>query len=351
MMTLLRHLDRQSFRPILAVANLTGAAYLADLPADVAVLDMACKRVRHAMPRFLKLIWRLRPDLVFSTLGHMNLALAAVIPVMPRRTAFVGREASVVSEILNEERYPWLWRSAYRALYPRFDAVVCQSKQMKADLVDSYGLDSEKLTIINNPVDVERIFASLPAITAQRDDRSGRPLRLVAVGRLSREKGFDLLIEATSLLSDLDVMLTIVGDGPLLQELRQRAATLGLEQRVSFAGFQSNPYPLLADADAFVLSSLYEGFPNVVLEALACGVGVIATPVSDIADVLHGATGCVVANAATADDLAAAIRAWAARPGSSVDSSVLDRFRVGEVVGKYETLFHQVCDKRAGGIS
>ena len=74
------------------------------------------------------------------------------------------------------------------------------------------------------------------------------------------------------------ICLTLLGEGPLRPELERLAQQSGVADRVHFVGFQKNPYPFFAQADAFVLSSRYEGFPNVVLEALACGTPVIATP-------------------------------------------------------------------------
>ena len=87
-------------------------------------------------------------------------------------------------------------------------------------------------------------------------------------GRLVKVKGFDLLIGALALLHDTQVRLTILGAGPLRASLERLAHTKGVAGRVRFAGFQANPYTWFARADAFVLSSRYEGLPNVVLEAL-----------------------------------------------------------------------------------
>src|SRR5262252_8321176 len=74
--TIIRHLDRSRFAPILAVVTTRNAAFIDDVPPDVEFIDLRSARVRYVLPRLLKLIWKRRPDVVFSTLGHLNLALA-----------------------------------------------------------------------------------------------------------------------------------------------------------------------------------------------------------------------------------------------------------------------------------
>jgi glycosyltransferase involved in cell wall biosynthesis len=132
-------------------------------------------------------------------------------------------------------------------------------------------------------------------------------LRLVSAGRLTYQKGFDMLIDAVARCTR-SVHLTILGEGPLRRELEERARAKGVSDRVRFAGFLKNPYPFFAQSDAFVLSSRYEGFPNVVLEALACGAPVIALPApGGVREILEPIAGCVIAKQLTTDSLVQAI--------------------------------------------
>lgn len=333
--TLLQHLDRSRFELALAVVDTRDAAFRDEVPADVEFIDLGCRRVRHALPKLVRLLWRRRPDVVMSTLGHLNLALAMVRPLLPGSTRYVARETTVVSNGIAGYSRPQLWAWAYRRFYGRLDRVVCQSLGMRDDLVQNFGLEAKRTVIIHNPVDRRRIAAAL-ADAGQTTTPPGL-LRVVAAGRLSAEKGFDLLLDALALSRRRDLHLTILGEGPLRAELNARAEALGIAERVHFAGFVRNPYPTLSAADLFVLSSRYEGFPNVVLEALACGTPVVATPApGGVREILDGVAGCIVADEVSAPALAAALDRW--QP-TRVPPSAVTSYAVERIVAAYEAEF------------
>ena len=336
--TLLKSIDRSRFRLTLGVVDMRKAAFRNDLPADVECIELGATRVRYALSRIVALIWKRRPDVVFSTLGHLNLVLSIIRPLLPGGVRYIARETGVVSKTLQTYSYSGVWKILYRWFYRRFDMLVCQSHFMQADLVERFGFPAKRSVIINNPVDVEQIskMATAPL------DYSGFPaggIRLVAAGRLSTEKGFDLLIEAMAVLGNPTLYLYILGEGSLLNELRQLAIARGVADNIEFVGFQSNPYAWLAQADAFVLSSRHEGFPNVVLEALACGTPVIATPaLGGVREILDGVTGCVVAGEISAAALASAVSEWLDDPRSRIPALAVAPYRLKQIVRQYEAI-------------
>lgn len=343
--TLLRTLDRSRFQLSLGVVDLQGAVYLDDLPPDVELIDLRCTRVRQALPGMVRLIRDRRPDLVFSTLGHLNLALAMVRWALPAQTRLIGREATILSQVIGQTGHQRLWRWAYRFFYRRFDRIVCQSQAMFLDLKSAFQVPASLMTVIHNPVDQDRIRG-----LAGFDGPSGSGLvgpiggvQLVAAGRLSREKGFDLLIEALALCANPGMRLTILGEGPLRAELEKLAQARGLQGQVTFHGFQKNPYPFIREADYFVLSSRYEGFPNVVLEALACGTPVLATPLGPAVEILSGIQGCALAEEISAPALARVMRG--AVPGVRLPEGVVAPYSIRSVVAEYSRLFEDVCGR------
>jgi glycosyltransferase involved in cell wall biosynthesis len=104
-------------------------------------------------------------------------------------------------------------------------------------------------------------------------------INIIAVGRLTYVKGFDILLKAFKIVNNKipNTYLTILGDGELKLELENQAKTLNINNNISFVGFENNPYPYFFYSDTYVLSSRWEGFPNTLLEALACNAKVVAT--------------------------------------------------------------------------
>lgn len=336
--TLLTHLDRARFKPLLAVVDLRGAAFRADIPADVELIDLQATRVLYALPSIVRLIWQRRPDVVLSTLGHLNLALSMIRTLFPRNVRTIARESCVVSQTLPSNRFPKLWSFLYRHFYRRHDLVVCQSADMHDDLTRNFSFPAHRSVIIHNPVDMEKIRNSVDVQVDHPAFRAGEPV-LVAAGRLDHQKGFDLLIEAMALLPHKGVQAVILGEGPLEAELRAAVQRHSLEGRIHFAGFQRNPYAWIAKADAFVLSSRYEGFPNVVLEALACATPVIATPApGGINELLGSRPECLVAAAISAPALADAIERWLCGPCTKVAAQAVAPYAVQRIVSRYEEI-------------
>lgn len=337
--TLLRHLDRSKFRLALAVVDMRSAVFLRDVPTDVELIDLSCTRVRYALYKIVRLIWLRKPEIVFSTLGHLNLALAIVRPMLPHNIRYVARETTVISEEISGCSHPWIWRLAYKLFYGRFENVICQSIDMRNDLITNFGFSGTKAIVIANPVDIERI-RQLAALPMPQDfsanDRARGFIYLVAAGRLSPEKGFDILIEALALCGNLRLKLTLLGDGPQRGELERLAKSKGIDHQIQFVGFQTNPYPFFASADVFVLSSRYEGFPNVVLEALVCGTPVIATPApGGVREILATIPECLIVEKVDAEALSAGITKWVSGPKSRVGTSTPDPYSIGRIVCAY----------------
>jgi glycosyltransferase involved in cell wall biosynthesis len=339
--TLLRHLDRSRFRLVLAVVDTSGAVYLNDLPDDVEFIDLRCTRVRYALPKIAALIWKRRPDVVFSTLGHLNLALAMIRPLLPDHIHYIARETTLVSYGLRAYRFPQAWASLYHRFYKNLDLVVCQSRAMQADLVEHFAFPISKSAVIHNPVDVIRIRENAakpvlyPIVRAET-------IKLIAAGRLSAEKGFDLLIESIALLNDPRIHLTLLGEGQKANELKQQAEERAVATQISFAGFQPNPYAWFAHADAFVLSSRYEGFPNVVLEALACGTPVIATPApGGTREILMDKEGCAIAESVSPLALASAISQWIEGGRKRITPDAIASYTLEKIVAEYEQVLSQ----------
>lgn len=341
--TLLNHMDLERFEPILCLLQKEGP-YLDELRDAVQIIDLQAPRVRYAVKKLMDLIRFVKPDIVFSTLGHLNLAISMFRFLLPRRILFIARESNTVSLQNKSEKYAFLYDALYRMFYNGFDLIVAQSSYMKQDLVDNFKMPSEKIRVIYNPVDIRAIQEKIVRDAAPPKTAS---LNLLAVGRYSEQKGFDLLLKSLSLVQT-DVHLKILGDGPLRDALQQQVKTLGLESRVSLLGFQKNPYQYMAEADYLILSSRYEGFPNVVLEAHVCGLPTIVfgCPGGTSEIVLDNVNGIVV-ECQNVEALASVIDRRPRFDPGELFASVASRFDAGRIVREYEQTFTELYEKES----
>lgn len=342
-LTILRYLDRTRLDATLCVLDARDNAYEGELSADINLLDLRCRRARYGVLAVLRAVWRLRPDVICSTIGHINLLIALLKPLLPAGTRIVARESIVVSAALARTHYPKVLRLIYRALYGRCDQIICQSIDMQQDLVENIGIPIDRTVLIRNPVDLPRVrrlsTAATPPDLVARRNRAAAEIQLVAAGRLDHQKGFDLLIEAIALTRDPRLSLTIIGQGPQRNELEVLASRCGVAAQVHFLGFVENPYAVFRWADALVLSSRYEGLPNVILEALACGTRVIATPApGGVVEILRGRSDCVVADGVDAASLARAISNFDFTAREVSDSGLPDEYAAENIAMAYSNL-------------
>lgn len=163
----------------------------------------------------------------------------------------------------------------------RSDAMVCNSEYLRDFYLSKYPEDKHKVFAVYNVIETEEICEQAGETVEESFEEFVKAHERIAVsvGRFCREKGFELLIEAISRGRDQieGLGLVLVGDGYLRADYEAMIEKYGLEGHVYFAGYQSNPYKYMARCDCFVLSSLSEGFPNVLAEAMAIGLPVIST--------------------------------------------------------------------------
>ncbi|GLU44891.1 glycosyltransferase [Allomuricauda sp. NBRC 101325] len=156
-------------------------------------------------------------------------------------------------------------------LYSKADLVISNAKASAVDLVENFGVSEERTKTIYNPIDIDKIAA----INKRDGFFDPNYINAVSIGRLVPEKNHNLLLDA--LVPFKNLRLYIFGEGELRPQLESKIKNLGLDNQVFLMGFENNPFQYLKTADFFLFGSLNEGFPNVLLEAMCCGLPIIST--------------------------------------------------------------------------
>ena len=269
LITLMNGLNRTFFAPQLIVANPEGELRALIAP-DIPVHDLNTVRISRSIIPLIKKLRELKPQIVISTMFHMNVATMMAKPFLPR-TTFIIREAVVPSYFFALKRFNWPLKIIYKFIYPFADLVISPAQRIIDEFRSVVGLNTDRHALLPNPVDLDKI-RSFPVIALPMDK-----VHFICAGRLHPQKGFDRLIAALPQLpTSMNWTLTILGQGPELPALQQQIISQGLQDRITLAGLSSEPWPRMAAADAFLLPSRWEGLPNVALESLAVGTPVIA---------------------------------------------------------------------------
>ncbi|MDJ0889845.1 MAG: glycosyltransferase [Gammaproteobacteria bacterium] len=249
-------------------------------PAMLAVLRGRLPGVARALPLLQRYLLKERPDALLSTLAYNNLLVLWAAHLCKPSTRVVIREANTLSRdsSAGTDAFDAFIPALVQRWYPRADAIVCVSTGVADDLADTFRIPRQRLITIFNPVDAERV-QRLAAEPAEHTWLApGSPPVLLSVGRLERQKDYPTLLRALAEVRlRREVRLLILGEGTERRALESLVTSLGLEEAVSMPGPSANPHPYMAKAALFVLPSAWEGFPNVLLEALACGSRIVAT--------------------------------------------------------------------------
>lgn len=252
----------------------------------------------------------------------------------------------VVSERNDPATFPIskIWEQLRQWTYPFADRIVVQTQRA----LNYFPSDLQaRACVIPNPV-------LLPANKKETPDKLLGKRALIAIGRLVPQKGFDLLLQAFAKLKDRypEWTVTILGEGHLRSELEALCHQLELSDRVDFPGAVENIYERLQQADIFVMSSRFEGFPNALCEAMACGLPVISTdcPSGPREIIRDGVDGILIPNQDLSALTAAMDRLMSDQKErkrlASRASEVTERFSLEKIMGMWEKLLAQVVEEK-----
>jgi len=327
--------------------------YLSDVSSAIRLESGAAGSKLGRIDGLRRFIRTTRPDLVVSFLSYFSVLTAARLARVGTRVIF--NQQTPMSAFLDDRDYHWrrpwdrrLFAGVTRLGYRLADAVVTTSRGVADDIVQRFGVRGSQVRVVHNPVDLQAVAAkSAESIDDVHANRWIQPV-IVAAGRLADAKNYPLLIDAMQLLRvKRPARLFILGTGDREAELRALVSAKSLDDAVTFCGFQANPWKYIARADVFALTSRYEGFGNVLLEAMACGVPVVATSSPGTREIISdGENGLLVGRHEPADVAAALDRLLAddalRRRLSEQARRSVQRFALSAVAAEYDRVFAEV---------
>lgn len=290
------------------------------------------------LARYLR---RHRPDAMLTTLNYANVAAIVARRLSGTKTRLVLREATTLSRYdpsVNESGRDRMVQWLCARLYGAADGIIAVSRGVAGDVAENLGVDPDRISVIYNPLLAGEIRKRAAEPVSHPWFAPGAPPVIINVGRLSRQKDQALLMEAFGeVRSGQRARLAILGEGSQRAELETLARRLGIQDDVWLPGHVENPHAFLARSRVFALSSRVEGLPNVLLEAMVCGVPVVATNCpSGPAEILEDGKWGALVRPMDRRAMADAIRAVLERGPERIDyEPALQKYHLERVVGRY----------------
>ncbi|MGB1448869.1 MAG: glycosyltransferase [Flavobacteriaceae bacterium] len=328
-----KSLDRTVFDPKLVVLGFKKDNHYSVPDKNVIYLNKA--RLRNAFFAIIKTIITEKPDLVFSSIGHINIYLGFLKSFFPK-VKFIAREASVYSKMSAYNHKKELPFFLLKKCYHNLDALIYQSKDMKHDFEQTFGIPSKNGILIHNPISFTPNTTRSSALNFQT------PVVFIIVGSLVINKGHKRVLDLFEKVN-FDFVLEIIGDGPLMEELKEKLKNSKIKDKVIFKGIQKDMEVIYASANFLIQGSYVEGFPNVVLEALSFGVPCVVfnTPGGHREMIIENKNGCIVKNEDEGPLIMEKIihHHW---DSLSIQKDAFARFGADKIIKQYETMFLKI---------
>lgn len=310
------------------------------------------KNVFLRVLRIAKIFNKEHDGIILSLFNRVNLTVILAKLFSKNKLKLIISERNTPSLELADGILSKIDKYLIKILYPLSDKIIAVSKGVKNDLVCNFNQREDSIEVIYNPLNVNKIkkLAQEKIFESQWFDEN-IPI-ILNVAKLANEKGQEYLIKAFKIIrSKLLCRLVIIGEGKMEKYLKQLASFTGFENDIIFLGLQLNPYKFMARSTVFAFPSLMEGFGNVIIEAMVCGIPVVSMdcpygPNEIIEDKVNG----ILVPVKDHEKLADAIYKIIQNPdyGKSLvqeANKTIDRFSISRITLHYENFFEKVLNQ------
>lgn len=353
MLNLARGFADRGLKVDLVLAKAWGP-HLAKIPPGIRVVNLEAPGLLASCSALAKYLRREQPTVLLSALHYTNEIGIVAKRVAGVSTQIVVSEHNTPSESLRnkvgikQHLKQRLTLLLIKYLYPWADGIVTVSQGAAADMVKTAGLPADRIQVIYNPVVTPELMLQAKQPLDHPWFKPGEPPVLLGVGKLETQKDFPTLIRAFAKVRQVQpARLMILGWGPDRRHLESLIAELGLEEDVALPGYIDNPFPYMANAGMFVLSSAWEGLPTVLIEALALGVPIVSTDCkSGPFEILQGGQYGALVPVGDSEALAQAILRVLAGQTKTVEPGWLEQFGLEAATQNYLDSFGIVAPGR-----
>lgn len=256
----------------LVVLNLENADYHYRLDKRIELVNLNVKNARYSFFKIKEFIKEKTPNKIVVFNYELSFLLVILKTIFFLKFKIIARNISILSERKKLLKGFWkkiVFMQLMNLFYKRVDCIVNQSKAMEKDIINLYNINQDKTNIINNPINLE---------IENQNYRFNKENYILFVGRLEEVKAIHYIINSFYVISQKfpEYRLKLVGKGSFEKELRNLVNKLGISDSVDFEGFQKNTIEYYQKAKVTILTSVYEGFPNVLIESITLGTPIVA---------------------------------------------------------------------------
>jgi len=325
-----QNLDKEKMEAtLLVIGGEKEAAYPVE---GIKVIFLEKEKVRESFLEIINFLYRYKPNLVISAIDHLNTMMALISLFFPN-IKFVGRETLVKSVTQSTKKKFFINTNNIQKYL--LDGIICQSKDMKIDMIENFDFPKDKLTTIHNPVN-EKFNLKTP-------HASDSTIKFITVGRLSKNKGHLRILNALAKFNK-PYFYTIIGKGKYKDEIVDRAKKLGVFNNIQFIEFTDKIPHHLQNNDIFLHGSFVEGFPNSMIESCAVGTPVVSFDApGGINEIIEtGVNGYIAKNE---DEFLHAIYEVVSKQFLSpekIRKSVVDKYSADQILDDYERFIEKI---------